>query len=901
MQPLLRRLALPVRAARSALSVAAAGSAVAVARSTIALALCASGVAAAQAPKDATLRMTVVDQSGAVIPGARVTLQPVDPSGPPVEISTDARGEAVFASLPPGRYAVRGDFPGFESRQIEDLRLRVGATRRELRLPIARHAEDVQVGQSGRDRALDPRSGAFASVLSRDQIDALPDDPDEMEAALKEMAGPGAVIRVDGFRGGKLPPKSQIRGIRFRRDSFAAENHGGGLVFVDITTNPGGGPLRGTADFTFRDESLNARNAFSPARSPEQQQNYGFTLNGTLVKDRTSFSLTSNGTNSYDSQTIFAAVPGSTVADAVRRPTDRTNFSARIDHALTKSHTLKATYQRSTADIDNLGVGDFNLQSRAYSRRTNEDLFRSTVSGPIGRKAFAETRFQARHQTLDSSSLTDAATIRVLDAFTSGGAQIGGGRITNDFELASDVDYATGRHAARFGFLLEGGRYRSDEVQNAGGTFTFSSLDAYLSGRPSTYTQRTGNPLVSYSDAQLGWYAQDDIRVARSLSVSLGLRQELQTHIDDRLNLAPRLGVTWSPFKSGSTTVRGGAGIFYDWYDAQTYEQTLRVDGTHQVDLAVINPGYPNPFIGGSVAVLPPGRIVQSPDLVQPTLARSNLAVEQALGKHARLIALYGYGRSRTVLRGHDINAPLADGQRPDASSGTVTQVESTARSSTHMLHTGLNVNLPWHRTFLFMNYTLGRAMNEADSPFSLPADNQNLSAEWGPTPYDARHRASAMLNMNLWNGFKLATTVNASSGLPYNITTGFDDNHDTVSNDRPAGVSRNSARGEGRWDLGGRLSWGFGFGQRTDSGGGTPAIFIRTIGGPGGGDTPMGGFTGGAEDKRWRVELYLAGTNLFNHVNPSGYSGVLTSPFFGQPTSAGAQRKLELGMRFGF
>lgn len=866
------------------------------------IALPASGVAAPQSPKDATLRMTVADQSGAVIPGARVTLQPLDPPASPLELSTDEHGEAVFTSLPPGRYVVRGEFPGFEARQIEDLRLRAGATRRELRLPIARHAEDIQVGQDGRERALDPRSGAFASVLSRDQIEALPDDPDEMEAALKEMAGPGAVIRVDGFRGGKLPPKSQIRGIRFRRDSFAAENHGGGLVFVDIMTRPGGGPLRGTADFTFRDESLNGRNAFSPARSPEQQQNYGFTLNGTLVKNRTSFSLTSNGTHSYDSQTIVAAIPDSTVAEAVRRPTDRTNFSARIDHALTKSYSLRASYQRGTVDIDNLGVGDFNLQSRAYSRRTDEGLFRSSVSGPIGRKGFAETRFQARHQTLDSSSLTKAPAISVLDAFTSGGAQIDGGRVTHDFELASDIDYATGRHAARVGFLLEGGRYRSDEVRNGGGTFTFSSLDAYLSGRPSTYTQRTGNPLVSYSNAQLGWYAQDDIRLARSLSMSLGLRQELQTHVDDRINLAPRAGATWSPFKSGATTLRGGAGLFYDWYDAQTYEQTRRVDGIRQVDLAVLNPGYPNPFAGGNVVVLPSGRIVQSPDLLQPMLARTNLAVEQSLGKYARVTVMYGYARSRTALRGHNINAPLPEGERPDPSSGTVTQVESTARSATHMLHTGFNLNLPWHRTFLFANYTLGRAMNEADDPFSLPADNLNLNAEWGPTPYDARHRATAMLNMNLWKGFKLATTVNSSSGLPYSVTTGFDDNHDTVSNDRPAGIARNSARGEGRWDLGGRLSWAFGFGQRRDSGagGGMPVIMMRTIGGPGG-DASMGGFSGGVEDKRWRVELYLAGMNLFNHVNPGAYSGVLTSPFFGRPISAGAPRKLEVGMRIGF
>jgi hypothetical protein len=873
--------------------------------------LSASGLAAAQpavarprvaeTDKDAMLRVTVLDQSGAIIPASHVTLQPIDPPGAPQELSTDQRGEAVFTGLPPGRYAVRAEFAGFEPRQIDELRLRNGTTRRELRLPIARHAEDVQVGQDGRERALDPRSGAFASVLSKDQIDALPNDPDEMEAALKEMAGPGAVIRVDGFRGGKLPPKSQIRGIRFRRDSFAAENHGGGLVFVDIMTSPGAGPLRGTADFTFRDESLNARNAFTPARGAEQQQNYGFTLNGTLVKNRTSFSLTSNGTNSYDSQAIFAQTPSGTVADAIRRPTDRANFSVRVDHALTKTFSLKSTYQRNTVDIDNLGVGDFNLQSRAYSRGTEEDLFRTTVSGPLGRKGFIETRFQARHQTLASSSLTDAPALNVLGAFTSGGAQVDGGRIANDFELASDIDYATGRHAARIGVLLEGGRYRSDEVRNAGGTFTFPSLDAYMTGQPSTFTRRTGNPFVSYGNIQAGWYAQDDIRLAKSLSLSVGVRQELQTHLDDKFNLAPRLGATWSPFKSGATTFRAGAGLFYDWYDADTYEQTLRVDGVHQVDQAILDPGYPDPASGGSPIVLPSGRIVQAPNLVQPTLARTNVGIEQVFGKYARVNVLYGYGHSHTALRGHDINAPLATGERPDPSSGTVTQVESTARSSMHMLHTGLNLNLPWHRTFLFLNYTLGHAMNESDSPFSLPADNQNLRAEWGPTPYDARHRASAMFNMNLWKGFKIATMLNSSSGLPYNITTGFDDNHDTVSNDRPAGVGRNSARGDSRWDVGSRLSWGFGFGQRKDSGpGGTPVIMFRTIGGPGG-DAPMGGFTGGSEDKRWRLELYLAGTNVFNHVNPAGYSGVVTSPFFGQPTSASAPRKLELGMRFGF
>jgi hypothetical protein len=156
------------------------------------------------------------------------------------------------------------------------------------------------------------------------------------------------------------------------------------------------------------------------------------------------------------------------------------------------------------------------------------------------------------------------------------------------------------------------------------------------------------------------------------------------------------------------------------------------------------------------------------------------------------------------------------------------------------------------------------------------------------------------MFNMNLWKGFKLATSFNANSATPYTITTGRDDNGDTVSNDRPAGVGRNSARASDRWDAGARLSYAFGFGQRAgvEGPGGPQVIMIR---GGGGGDTPMGGFSGGADDKRWRVELYLAATNIANHTNLTGYSGVMTSPFFGQPTSAGPARKLEVGARFGF
>lgn len=848
---------------------------------------------------DATFRATVSDQTGAVIVGATVILQPLEGDRLPSEKVTNERGEAIFTGLAPGRYSVQAQFPGFEPRVLQDVRLRTGGeTRRDLRLELAKLSADVEVGRDGRDRALDPRGDAFSNALTREQIESLPDDPDEMEAVLKEMAGPGAVLRVDGFRGGKLPPKSQIRSIRFRRDLFAAENHGGGMVFVDIITQPGLGPLRGSMDFTFRDESLNARNALSPRRGPEQQHNGGFSLSGTLWKNRTSFSLSTNGSNAYDSKPIRAALPEGTLFETVERPNDRVSVSARIEHAFTKAHALRASYQRNDTDNANLGIGDVDLPERGYSRFINEDLFRVAVNGPLGRNMFGESRLQLRHQASKSASLTLAPAVLVLDAFNSGGAQVAGGRTSFDIEFATDVDYAKGRHAARAGLLLEAGRYRSDETQNAGGTFTFASLDAFAAGRPTTFTQRSGNPLVEFTHAQAGWYAQDDIRVSRTLALSIGVRQELQSHVDDLWNLAPRFGVTWSPFKDGKTTFRAGAGIFYDWYEPLVYEQTLRVDGTRQIETVVRNPGYPDPFSGGSVTVLPSGRIIQSDNFRQPTTTRVNAAVERMFGRFGRLNVGYFYSRGRDQLRGRNVNAPLTDGERPDPSAGNITQIESTARSEGQMLHAGLNLNLPWHRTMLFLNYTFGRLMNDSDGPLSLPADNTNLAAEWGPAPADVRHRISGMLNLDLWKGFKIASHFSANTGLPYNVITGFDDNGDSVSNDRPAGATRNSARGDGRWDVGTRLSWTVGFGERKgDAAGGPQVVMIRH----GGGEAPMGGFSGGAENKRWRIEVYLAAQNVFNHTNWSNYSGVMTSPFFGQPTSASSPRKIELGARFSF
>lgn len=233
-----------------------------------------------------------------------------------------------------------------------------------------------------------------------------------------------------------------------------------------------------------------------------------------------------------------------------------------------------------------------------------------------------------------------------------------------------------GKHNMRFGSLLERNSYDSSDIRNAQGTFTFSSLADYEAGRPTTYTQRIGDPQVGYNYWTAGLYAQDDVRVRKDLTLSLGIRQEWQSYVDSTINLAPRVGIAWSPLKSGNVSVTGGAGIFYDWLDANTYEETLQVDGVRVQDIIVRNPSYPDVSNGGVLQVLPSGRYEIADGVDMPRLWQASLGVERRMGAMGRLNVSYRYREGTDELRGRNMNAPVA-GVRPDPSLGNVIQVPS--------------------------------------------------------------------------------------------------------------------------------------------------------------------------------------------------------------------------------
>ncbi len=678
---------------------------------------------------------------------------------------------------------------------------------------------------------------------------------------------------------------------------YAAENHDAGFGFVDIITKPGVNSWHGSFNFGFRDESLNGRQAFAKFRGPEQQRRFGLAMDGPIWKNRTSLFLNADGSLFYDAKTIVATLQTGPFSDLAFRPSRRLNLDARVEHALNKTHTSRFEYQRNAVRQDNLGVGDFDLESRGYSQNQTEHIVRLADSGVIGKKVFNEFRIQGRWIDTEATSNSTDQTILIPGSFNSGSAQRSGGRRQREFELDDNVDYALKNHGIRFGVQLEAGVYHSNDSVNAFGTFSFTNLASFQAGQPAQYSQRLGDPSVSYSQNQFGWYIQDDYRVRKDLTISLGVRHELQNNLSDKSNFAPRVAFVWSPKKSGSVTIRGGAGIFYDWFGAQTLEQTLRVDGQRQRDLIITNPGYPNPFIGGTQIALPPGRIQRDPNLEMPYLFQASIGVETKPFKLIRLMTNYQYQRGMHLLRGRNLNAPIPGVGRPDPTVGNITDIESSANSSTHRLMIGIGPAKFVNGFFWSANYLVMRSTNEADSAFSLPMDNSNLRAERGPSATDIHQLFSAFVSRKLVKGFSASAIVNATSALPYNVTTGFDNNGDTVFNDRPQGVGRNSARGAGHWEVGSRLSWGKDFGaERKENGGGMQIKMVRM-----GGDGAAPPSLPALSNKRFRLELYAQAFNLFNHTNLGGFSGIQTSPFFGRATSAQAPRRIELGTRFNF
>jgi hypothetical protein len=905
----------------------------------------------AQTARDTRVAVTVVDQTGAVIPNAKVTVTPaVDAKAPAVPVApaaapvmTNDKGVATIAGLTPGRFSIQGEFPGFELRLLKDVQLRAGDNKHVLVLAIQGLQDSVTVSRDAREAASDRRS-TFGTAMTREQIEALSDDPDEMAQQLQDIAGGNAVIRVDSFEGGRLPPKSMIKAIHITRDAFAAENHFAGGLFIDIITQPGMGPLRTNMNFRLRDGSMSGRPpadiSTNSRKGPERMQNYGGGLSGTLIKQKSSFSINVNGSTSYDTPYFnYTGPDGVTVTTlAPRQPRDNVFIHGLLDYAITRDQTLRFNYSQFSFKTKNTGVGGLEMFDRAYSNEDTQHTLRIQEAGPLGRRFFINTRASINWSRSASSSFFEGPTIRVLDRFTSGGQQQRGGVRSKSINLYSDLDYVRGIHSWRTGIQLDGGTYHSDVENNYLGTFTFESDEAFRAGRPRSYTRRIGNPVIDYKNLQAGWYLQDDIRVRKNLTLSPGVRYEAQTHLNDYNNFGPRFGATWSPGTAGKLTLRASAGVFYDWLFTNIYEQTIRVDGFRQQELNIINPSYPDPGDFGTTA--PTNRYLLTDGLQMQRNFRLSAGFDRAVTRMLRVNATYSHTSGDNLMRGRNLNGPV-NGERPDPRFANVVEVLGDAESRAHTLNIGtsINFNVPragsapgggpsgpimlgggghmvmiaapppppppggannpanarwnWRRMSIFANVFLGRQFNNTDGAFSMPATGR-IEDDWGPANFDIRRRFNVSWSSQQLRNFNFNLNLNSSGPSPFTIRTGFDTNGDLAFTDRPDGVGRNSARGTAMWTLNGNFSYSRTFGKPVERAGG---IQLR---GDAGGITASQGASSNVG--RYRFGVNVSVQNLTNRANYTGYRFVLTNPEkYGQPTNVLGTRKVDIGLNFSF
>jgi hypothetical protein len=548
------------------------------------------------------LKGTVTDQLGSLVVGAKVTMR--NARGAITSATTNSSGVYEFKRLEPGTYEFSIASPGFNV--FEDKRVEIRA--RELKMLDAQLEvafEEQQVTVDDRNISTDSDNNANATVLRSRDLEALPNDPQALLAALQAMAGPTdpeggqAQVKVDGFSNGQIPPKEAIREVRINNNPFSAENEFPGWGGIEIFTQPGADKWHGAFSFDFNDESLNSRSPFTTRRAPYQHRAYNVNLSGPIVAKRASFSIymgryLSDANSIVNATTLDAlTLKPVTVNQSFVTPDVNNYGTARFDLKLTKMHTLvgRFNYNQSTQDLQ--GVGGFSLPSRAYRGRRTNFIMQFTETAVINEKTINETRLQWFRNRFSQNSLVNAFALNVLDSFNGGGSQVGSSSNEREnLELQNFTSWSKGNHFLKVGARVRHAKTDSISPANFGGTYTFaggpgprldendqvvlgsngqpeiielSSLERYrrtlaferagltpaatrlLGGGATQFSIAAGNPQALVKQTDVAFYFQDEWKIRPNFTLSPGLRYENQTNVDSDFNFAPRIAFAWSP------------------------------------------------------------------------------------------------------------------------------------------------------------------------------------------------------------------------------------------------------------------------------------------------------------------------------------------------------------------
>jgi hypothetical protein len=965
----------------------------------------------------AALRGQVTDPSGSAVGTATVLL--TTPGGDAITASTNRDGIYEIKGLAAGKYGVKVIATGFTSFEKDGLDVAAGQTQKlDVKLTIETQEQKVVVtDQAGAALNVDPASNAGAIVIQGKDLEALSDDPDELQSDLQALAGPsagpnGGQIYIDGFTAGQLPPKASIREIRINQNPFSAEYDKLGYGRIEILTKPGTDQWHGQLFLTGTTAAFNSRNPFEHLPQGEDPPGYESTqfsgnIGGPLSKKASMFfnyeQRDINNLNVVSAQivdpTTFQIVPFSA---AVPNPDTRINLSPRLDYQVSGSNTLSVRYQFYRQTQDNESVGGFSLASLGTNQFDSESTLQVSDTQTLSPRTINETRFQYIHEVANSNPVTITPMVAVTSAFSTGGNSTGiNDDSQNRYELQNETYMTLGKHSLKYGGRLRattdsnstnalfngeysfGKRQLPGCVPTAADTCEITPLEAYqitlqgqaqnlpfaaiqaLGGGPSFYSLAVNgsgraDADVTYVDGSL--FVQDDWRLRSNVTVSSGLRYETQNNLGDHADFAPRMGLAWGIGAKGKNAapkmvLRAGFGIFYDRFTEDLILAQELQNGVIQQQFLVQNPSFFNPntvvppsaFQASSLA---PQSVYQpNPDLRTPYTMQTGVSFERQLTKSANVAVTYLNSRGVHQFYTNFINAN-GPGELPP--SEIFYQYQSSGYFKQNQLIVNGSIRMGTKLT-LFGYYVLNYANSDTSGPTYMPSNPQDPSLDYGRASFDYRERLFMGGTIGLPKGFRLSPFLIASSGGPFNITTGDDLFGDAQFNARPAFatcstaaapnivqtkfgcfnvaptagealVPINDATGPDRFVLNLRLSKSIGFGKKKEAtaaagpggpgGGGT---FGRGPGGGGGGGPRGGGggggggrgggFDAGGTNRRYSLTFAVSARNIFNNVNLATPIGDLSSPLFGQSnglaggaySSNTANRRIDLQVTFSF
>jgi Carboxypeptidase regulatory-like domain len=890
-----------------------------------------------------SLKGAVADPSGARVVKAIVTIQAE--GGTTMTALTGADGSYQFPQLAPGVYTITVSAPGLALAQAQSVTVEAGrATVQNLALMIAVDQQQVTVTDESAGLDTSPDNNAGAIVIKGKDLDALSDDPDQLQDELNALAGPaagpnGGQIYIDGFTGGQLPPKSSIREIRVNQNPFSAEFDKLGYGRIEILTKPGTDHWHGMFMANGNDSAFNSLNTFVTSEPPYYSTFFLGNVSGSLNKSTSLFMSGFRRDNDANS-IINAQLPDPTggsynYAAAVPNPQSRMDLSPRMDLQLSTNNTLTVRYMYDRQKSTNNGVSQFALQTQGYDTLNQENTLQISDTQILSPRLINETRFEYIRDRDNQTPLNFTPTITVQGAFTGGGNNEGAIHDAQDhYELQNYTTATLGVHSIRFGGRLRFVRDANSSTAGFNGNYTYASLDSYAAGQPSQYEVTVGTPAARVNLFDAGIFFQDDWRVRPNFTLSSGLRYEGQNRINDHADFGPRISFAWAlggGNKPAKTVIRGGYGWFFDRFQSTYVLQAIRQNGINQQQFVIKNPAAGETSLPAASDAAPTTYSI-SPSLRAPTNMQTAIGVEHRFGKNITLSTTYINSRGLHQLYSDNINAFLpgtydivtGTGVRPNGINENLYQYQSGGIYHQNQLIT--NFSIRERKLTLFGFYVLNSAKADTSGATYFPSNQFDPKADYGRSTFDIRNRFLLGGNYLAPFGFSISPFLVVDSGTPFNITVGQDLNGDNQFNDRPsfatasstdvmntqygsfdldpaasaARIPYNFVTGPGLFSTNLRISKTIGIGPRSEraSGGGVNGPPPGGAGhGPGGGGPPGGGLGPGGlssaggrppmmdqqASRRYSLSFTAMGRNIFNNVNLAAPVGVLQSPLFGK------------------